>query len=91
MDSEPGSPGKVQNDDPADLFQVTRDQYLADRNAKTRGTANPSIMDKPFWKYMIVKGGDAFNARELFDNKVDMYEDEEFEHMEKPEWLLSPL
>ncbi|CAM6095892.1 unnamed protein product [Calypogeia fissa] len=58
---------------------ITRDQYLADRSGKTFGTANPTIMDKPFWKYMIGKGGErggeiegsAFFARQLFDD-VDL-------------------
>ncbi|CAM6089491.1 unnamed protein product [Calypogeia fissa] len=62
-----------------DPLPITRDQYLADRRGKTFGTANPTIMDKPFWKYMIGKSGErggeiegnADFARQLFDD-VDL-------------------
>ncbi|KAL8725006.1 MAG: hypothetical protein Q9166_007629 [cf. Caloplaca sp. 2 TL-2023] len=41
-------------------FQVTHEQYLAERAARTFGTANPSGLDKSFWRYMVRLGGDAF-------------------------------
>ncbi len=31
-----------------DLFQITPSEYTANRNADVRGTANPSLIDKPF-------------------------------------------
>ncbi|KZP21610.1 hypothetical protein FIBSPDRAFT_1044132 [Athelia psychrophila] len=49
-----------------DRAQIGRAQYTADRDAKTRGTANPSVMDKPFWTYMIESGDVAWTARRAF-------------------------
>ncbi|MCJ1352046.1 MAG: hypothetical protein MMC33_002030 [Icmadophila ericetorum] len=54
---------------PTGPFQVTLEQYLADRDGKIRGTANPSIMEKPYWKYMIARGRDAYSARNLFEGR----------------------
>ncbi len=31
-----------------DLFQITSSEYTENRNADVRGTANPSLIDKPF-------------------------------------------
>src|ERR1700761_816760 len=55
-----------------DSFEITREQYLADALAKTYGTANPSIMDKPFWKYMIGRGN-SWEARNTFGNPEVTY------------------
>ncbi|KZP21609.1 hypothetical protein FIBSPDRAFT_860547 [Athelia psychrophila] len=61
-----------------DRGQISRDQYMADRDAKTRGTENPSIMDKPFWIYMIENGVNGWTARHTFGecDEADIYEDE---------------
>jgi hypothetical protein len=91
MNSQPGSTGTYHNGDSADPFRITRDQYLADRNGKTRGTANPSIMDKLFWKYMILRRGNAYEARRLFDKEEDLYKDREFEDAENPDWPFYPV
>lgn len=32
----------------SELFQISRQQYVASRDANTHGTANPSIMNYPF-------------------------------------------
>lgn len=64
-----GSADLDSNIAPVDPFEVTREQYMVDRYGKTRGTTNPSVMDKPFWKYMIAKGGDAYSARNLFEGE----------------------
>lgn len=54
----------------SDLFQITPEQYVADRSAKTHGTANPSVMNKPFWKFQIgPKGSSAWNARTTFEKE----------------------
>lgn len=59
-----------------DLFQVTREQYVADRDANTRGTANPSVMNKPFWLFQVSPGGsNAWTARTTFGNAEDPFED----------------
>lgn len=50
-----------------DLFQITHDQYVANRKANARGTANPSIMNNPFWIFQVGSEGlDAWGARNLF-------------------------
>lgn len=50
-----------------DLFQITHDQYVAHRKANVRGTANPSIMNNPFWIFQVSSDGlDAWSARKLF-------------------------
>lgn len=54
-----------------DLFQISSSEYTAGRNADVRGTANPSLIDKPFWKYMIRLGGDAYSARMSFKTPED--------------------
>ena len=55
-----------------ELFQITREQYIADRKASTRGTANPSVMNNPFWMSQIGPGGlRAWDARIAFGNAED--------------------
>jgi hypothetical protein len=85
MDSQSGSAGKYADNNPTGQFGITHDQYLANRNGKTRETANQSNMDKPFWKYMIVKGGGGFDARQRFNNDEDIYPEAEFEDMKNPD------
>jgi hypothetical protein len=48
-------------------------------------------MDKSFWKYMVVRGCDAFEARRFFDNEKDVYKDAEFEDRENPDWPFKPV
>ena len=53
----------------SDLFQITSEQYVADQDAETRGTANPCVMKKPFWMFQIGPGGfSAWSARTTFGN-----------------------
>lgn len=59
-----------------DLFQITREQYAADRDGTTRGTANPSVMNKPFWLFQVGPGGvPAWKARTTFGDTEDDSED----------------
>lgn len=53
-----------------DLFQITSAQYVASQDAKTRGTANPSLMNNnPFWMFQVGPGGlPAWTARTNFGN-----------------------
>ena len=56
-------------EDASDLFQITSAQYVADQDAETRGTANPSIMNNPFWMFQVGPGGlPAWTARKIFGN-----------------------
>ena len=49
------------------LFQFTREQYDKNRHASMHGTANPSDMDNPFWKFQAGPGGlSAWSARQIF-------------------------
>jgi hypothetical protein len=91
MDVQTGPEGTYQNDNAVDPFRITRNQYLADHNGKTRGTANPSVMDKPFWKYMITRGGSAYSARQLFHNKEDLAKEGEIEYVKYPDWPFDPV
>ena len=53
-----------------DLFSISHEQFVADRSAKTRGTGNPSVMNKVFWKYQIgPEGSSGWNARETFNEE----------------------
>ena len=59
------------NKDEEDIFDITREQYLAGRDAKVCGTTNPSIMENAFWKHMIhstIRGfsKNAWRARNVF-------------------------
>ena len=55
-----------------DLFQITRHQYVANRKANVRGTANPSIMNNPFWLSQVgPKGLSAWSARTSFGTDED--------------------
>ena len=52
--------------------QITREQYVANRNAKTRGTANPSVMNNPFWLFQAgLHGLSGWSARETFGISED--------------------
>ena len=54
------------------LFPVTYDQYIANRRANVRGTANPSIMNNPFWISQVGPNGiDAMTARRFWELAVD--------------------
>lgn len=71
----------------SDLFQVTREQYVANRDANTHGTANPSIMNKPFWMFQVGPGGfPAWTARTTFGNAEDPFADSD-----GPVWCFSRL
>lgn len=62
-------PGGYRQEQASDLLQITREQYVADQNAETRGTANPSVMNKPFWIFQVGPGGfPAWKARTAFGN-----------------------
>ena len=70
--------GYLEDADEDARFQITNSQYLADRSAETVGTANPSIMDRAYWKYMIkntLRGGysPAHQARRLFDPSGEIH------------------
>jgi hypothetical protein len=91
MDVQTNSEGTYQNDNGVDPFRITLDQYLADHNGKTRGTANPSVMDKPFWKYMIARGGSAYSARQLFPDKEGLAKEGEIEYVKYPDWPPGPV
>ena len=75
----------------ASPFRVTHDQYFADRAAETRGTANPSIMDKPFWKYMIARGMTANDARLLLKPKEGTDLAKRYDYVGGLDWSLSPV
>ncbi|KAK4693791.1 hypothetical protein P7C71_g3665, partial [Lecanoromycetidae sp. Uapishka_2] len=64
-------------------FKVTSSEYAAHQYADVRGTANPSLMDKLFWKHMIAVGGGAYGARKTFDDSTDPFEDA------KPVWCFN--
>ena len=66
-------------------FQITRDQFVADRKADVRGTANPSVMNNPFWISQVSPGGlQAWDARIAFGNAEDP-----FAASEDPVWCFS--
>ena len=48
------------------LFLIAPEQFSADRAADERGTATPSFMHNPFWKYMVFEGISAWSARTAF-------------------------
>jgi hypothetical protein len=91
MDVQISPESTYQDKNAAGPFRITRDQYLADQSGKTRGTANPSVMDKPFWKYMIARGGSAYSARQLFHNKEDLAKESELEYVKYPDWPSDPV
>ena len=60
-------PGGYRQTKAGDLFQISRHQYVANRKANVRGTANPSIMNNPSWIYQVgPKGLSALDARTFF-------------------------
>ena len=60
-------PSGYRQEEAGDLFQITRDQYVANRKADVRGTPNPSIMNNPFWIFQVSPEAlDAWGARNLF-------------------------
>ncbi|CAD6581404.1 MAG: hypothetical protein ASARMPRED_000603 [Alectoria sarmentosa] len=62
----------------SNLFQISREQYVADRDADARGTANPSIMNNPFWMFQVgPKGLPAWSARTSFGKPDDPFADSE--------------
>ena len=64
-----GVPRGYSKETASGLFQVSPDQYLANRKADVRGTANPSIMDNPFWIYQVGPNGfEAWGARTIFES-----------------------
>ncbi|KAF7982859.1 hypothetical protein HWV62_25078 [Athelia sp. TMB] len=67
-------------------FHITREQFQADREATTRGTLNPSIMNKPFWKHMVWTGRDAYSARKQYIGPG-----KEFEELDGPDPNPSPV
>lgn len=88
------SPSKTEISDPlegyrqeeaSDLFRITCEQYVTDREANTKGTANPSVMNKPFWMFQVGPGGfPAWNARTTFGNAEDPFAD-----FEDPVWCFT--
>lgn len=69
----------------SDLFHITREQYVADRDASTRGTANPSVMNKPFWMFQVGPGGlSGWSARTTFGNAEDPFADSK-----EPVWCFT--
>lgn len=62
-------------DETEGLFQITPNEYAADRDANVRGAANPSLIDKPFWKNMVRSGRGGFGARMSFDDPEDPFAD----------------
>lgn len=59
-----------------DRFQITHEQYVVDRAANTHGTANPSVMNKPFWIFQVGPAGLlAWTARTTFGNAEDPFAD----------------
>ncbi|KAF6220511.1 hypothetical protein HO133_002944 [Letharia lupina] len=88
------SPYKTEISDPlegyrqeeaSDLFRITCEQYVADREANTKGTANPSVMNKPFWMFQVGPGGfPAWKARTTFGNAEDPFAD-----FEDPVWCFT--
>ena len=63
------------------LFLITAEQFSVYRAADERGTANPSIMSNPFWKYMIFEGIPAWSARTAFSASPEVT----FE-LDRPVW-----
>lgn len=68
------------------LFSFTFEQYKDGLAADTRGTANPSVMDKPYWKYVISQGKGARNVRETLSHDP-MFQNIVSEHR-GPEWCF---
>lgn len=54
-----------------DAFHITYDQYVADRDVDTRGTTNPTLMENPFWRYMIYENKSVWKARATFEDPQD--------------------
>ncbi|KAL8822903.1 MAG: hypothetical protein Q9191_006374 [Dirinaria sp. TL-2023a] len=50
------------------LFRFTPAQYKDGLAADTRGTANPSVMEKPYWKYVISRMEGASEVRETLSH-----------------------
>ena len=69
-------------------FGITRAQFNREYNADCHGTANPSIMDKPVWKYMIFQGMNSFDATELLSKGPDGPEAKYGATDSKPVWCF---
>ncbi|KAK3321672.1 hypothetical protein B0H66DRAFT_552413 [Apodospora peruviana] len=52
---------------PADIKARFQPDINASFISQTQCTSNPTLMNKPFWKYMIAKGADAYSARKMLD------------------------
>ena len=72
----------------AEWFMVNIEQYNAGRDAKTRGTANPSVMDNPFWKWMVFGGLGAWHARQTFGTDPDEVYAELNSEEPRPVWCF---
>ena len=60
-------PRGYRQEEAGDSFQITRDRYVANRKADVRGTANPSIMNNPFWIFQVSPEAlNAWGARNRF-------------------------
>jgi len=51
-------------------FVITPLEYLDGRAADVRGTANPSLMSKPYWKAMIIEDMGAWWPRFSYDKQL---------------------
>ena len=59
------------------LFHITRERYSVDRNAETRRTDNPSVMNSTFSMFLVgIEGEPHEGARTTFGNAEDPFVDE---------------
>lgn len=65
-----GDVGEKCEDQPLKDFAVTKEHYLKDGAAKVFGTSNPTIMDKPLWKYLVYSKQDSWSLRQLLGFKT---------------------
>ncbi|KAK3326840.1 hypothetical protein B0H66DRAFT_638043 [Apodospora peruviana] len=66
---------------PDDIKARFEPDMYANVDSTTQCTPNPTIINKPFWKYMIAKVGDAAGARQMLDLDFDM---------NGPVWCFAP-
>ena len=65
--------------------QITRGNYVANRNAQTRGTANPSLMNNPFWLFQAgLRGLSGWSARTTFGGDAE----DPFADVADPVWCF---
>ena len=67
-------------------FKTTASNTDANKDADPYGTANPSIMNDPFWKYMIYHRISAWDARSLMINDPDERKAAFVANDSKPVW-----